>query len=154
MFVHMYLGANVVITAVQQGTDVPQVIADGIHRGIIFDVDINECCDERSRQLLAPDHYVLKTCSFHLLLKLLQTQKIVAEWAMRAAGTMERSHSTPGQNRKVSHSGRHMDEYRSDDVWASAVTGEVIVHTCTFGSSDIIRLNWWSQRSFHRVRVW
>lgn len=79
MFVRMYLGANVVITAVQQGTDVPQVIADGIHRGIIFDVDINERSDERSRQLLAPDHYVLKTCSFHLLLKLLQTQKNEAE---------------------------------------------------------------------------
>lgn len=69
----LYLGANVVITAVQQGADVSQVIADGIHRGIIFDVDVNECRDERSGQLLAPHHYVLKTCSFHLLLKLLQT---------------------------------------------------------------------------------
>lgn len=79
MFVCMYLRANAVITAVQQGTDVPQVIADGIHGGIIFDVDINECCDERSRQLLAPDYYVFKTCSFHLLLELLQTQEKVAE---------------------------------------------------------------------------
>lgn len=72
MFVYMYLGADVVITAVKQGTDVPQVIADGIHRRIIFDVDINECCDERPRQLLAPYHYIHKACSFHLLLKLLQ----------------------------------------------------------------------------------
>lgn len=68
----MYLGANVIIAAVQQGTDVPQVIADGIHKGIIFDVDINECCDERSRQLLPPDHHIFKTCSFHLVLELLQ----------------------------------------------------------------------------------
>ncbi len=79
MFACMYLRANAVIAAVQQGTDVSQVIADGIHRGIIFDVDINECCDERSRQLLAPDHYILKTCPFHLFLKLLQTQKKAEE---------------------------------------------------------------------------
>lgn len=70
----MYLRANAVITAVQKGTDVPQVIADGIHRGAIFDVDINEGSDQRSRQFLASDHNFLKTNSFHLLLKLLRFQ--------------------------------------------------------------------------------
>lgn len=45
MFACMHLRANAVITAVKKGAEVPQVIADGIHRGIIFDVDINECCD-------------------------------------------------------------------------------------------------------------
>lgn len=75
MFVCIYLGANAVVTAVQKRADVTQVIADGIHRSIIFDVDVNECCDERSRQLFASDHHVLKTCYFHLLLKLLRSQK-------------------------------------------------------------------------------
>lgn len=68
----MYLGANAVVAAVQQGADVAQVIADGFHGGIIFDVDINEGRDERARQLLAPDYYILKTRSLHLLLKFLQ----------------------------------------------------------------------------------
>lgn len=45
----MNLGANAVIAAVQQRTDVAQVIADSIHGGVIFDIDINESCDERSR---------------------------------------------------------------------------------------------------------
>lgn len=75
MFACTYLGANAVVIAVQKGTDVPQMIADGIHRGLVFDVDINECCDERSRQLLASNYYILKSCSFHLLLKLLQSPK-------------------------------------------------------------------------------
>lgn len=73
----LYLGADAVVAAVQQGADISQVIADGLHRRVIFDVDINDGGDERSRQLLAPDHYILKTCCLHLLLKLLKTE---TEW--------------------------------------------------------------------------
>lgn len=66
-----YLRADTVITAVQQGADVPQVIADGVHRGVVFDVNINQRCDQSSTQLLAPDYYILKTRPQHLLLELL-----------------------------------------------------------------------------------
>lgn len=154
--VYMYLGANAVITAVQKGTDVPQVIADGIHRGIIFDVDINECCDERSRQLLASDHYILKTCSFHLLLKLLQSREKsdgVSNKRSRNKGGLALCTRFLATNKEALHSGRHVDECRSMST-CRCPTGEVFVHICTFGSSDIMRLNWWSQRSFQRARVW
>lgn len=70
----MYLGANAVVAAVQQGADVSQVIADCIHRGVILDVHVNERRDERSRQLFTPDHYILETHSFHLILKLLKNR--------------------------------------------------------------------------------
>lgn len=114
----MYLGANAVITAVQQGADVPQVIADSIHRGIIFDVDVNECCDERPRQLLAPDHYILKTGPLHLLLKLLQTQEKWQSEQLLLQEQKESSRCTPGFWLKTGllHSGRHVDEHCSDDV--------------------------------------
>lgn len=71
----MYLGANAVVAAVQQGADVSQVIADCIHRGVILDVHVNERRDERSRQLFTPDHYILETHSFHLILKLLKNRR-------------------------------------------------------------------------------
>lgn len=142
----MYLRANTVITAVQQGTEVPQVIADGIHRGIVFDVDINERCDECSRQLLASDHYILKTCSLHLFLKLLQMQK-KQKMAVRNEhrGNIEELTLCTrflAENQRVLYSGRHVDEYAvmmHEHLFVMQV--EAFVHTFTFGSSDIMRLN-------------
>lgn len=59
MYVH--LGADAVVAAVQEGADVPQVVADGVHRGVVFYVDVDERRDERAGQLLAVDHHILET---------------------------------------------------------------------------------------------
>lgn len=66
------LGANAVVAAVQEGADVPQVVADGVHRGVVFDVDVDECCDEGARQLLSVDHHILETRILHPGLKILR----------------------------------------------------------------------------------
>lgn len=55
------LGADAVVAAVQDGTDVPQVVADGVHRGVVFDVNVDERSDDCARQLLSVDHYILET---------------------------------------------------------------------------------------------
>lgn len=55
------LRADAVVAAVQEGANIPQVVADGVYRGVVFDVDINEPRDERARQLLSMDHHILET---------------------------------------------------------------------------------------------
>lgn len=73
------LGADAVVAAVQEGADVPQVVADGVHRGVVFDVDVDECRDECARQLLSVDHHVLETRILHPRLKILEKQKLLEQ---------------------------------------------------------------------------
>lgn len=69
------LGADAVVAAVQEGADVPQVVADGVHRGLVFDVDVDERRDERARQLLPVDHHILETRILHPSLKILEKKQ-------------------------------------------------------------------------------